>query len=191
MTNIQIPSGIIDENIELFSTTGKMMALHNGAVKNLFDLPNDFIGLLEKEMHKNPSTIIALELAGFTTREQQLEKFSECRFGGFDLTADFKEGKFSDAEYHECGFRGECPMEGIVCDLFRVNGKIITPFDIHMIKLLSTEDTLPVIAEKLTVSMNTFEQKKKALYEKLGVLSRARLVAICYELQILIFQPCL
>jgi hypothetical protein len=32
MTNIQIPSGI-DENIELFSTTGKMMALHNGAVK--------------------------------------------------------------------------------------------------------------------------------------------------------------
>jgi hypothetical protein len=38
MTNIQIPSGIIDENIELFSTTGKMMALHNGAVKT-FDLP--------------------------------------------------------------------------------------------------------------------------------------------------------
>jgi hypothetical protein len=32
MTNIN-SSGIIDENIELFSTTGKMMALHNG--KNL------------------------------------------------------------------------------------------------------------------------------------------------------------
>jgi hypothetical protein len=30
-------------------------------------------------MHKNPSTIIALKLAGFKTREQQLEKFSECR----------------------------------------------------------------------------------------------------------------
>jgi hypothetical protein len=63
---------------------------------------------------QNPSTIIALKLAGFKTREQQLEKFSECRFG-FDLTADFKDGKLSDAEYHECGFRGECPMEGIVC----------------------------------------------------------------------------
>jgi hypothetical protein len=62
---------------------------------------------------QNPSTIIALKLAGFKTREQQLEKFSECRFG-FDLTA-FKDGKLSDANYHECGFRGECPMEGIVC----------------------------------------------------------------------------
>jgi uncharacterized protein YjbI with pentapeptide repeats len=46
---------------------------------------------------QNPSTIIALKLAGFKTREQQLEKFSECRFGGFDLTADFKDGKLSDA----------------------------------------------------------------------------------------------
>jgi hypothetical protein len=70
---------------------------------------------------QNPSTIIALKLAGFKTREQQLEKFSEC-FGGFDLTADFKDGKLSDAEYHECGFRGECPMEGIVCGFFRVKG---------------------------------------------------------------------
>jgi hypothetical protein len=42
---------------------------------------------------QNPSTIIALKLAGFKTREQQLEKFSECRFG-FDLTADFKEQTF-------------------------------------------------------------------------------------------------
>jgi hypothetical protein len=65
-------------------------------------------------------------------------------FGGFDLTADFKDGKLSDANYHECGFRGECPMEGIVCGF---SGKRATPFDIHMIKLLSTEE-LPVIAEK-------------------------------------------
>jgi hypothetical protein len=42
---------------------------------------------------QNPSTIIALKLAGFKTREQQLEK-SECRFGGFDLTADFKDTNF-------------------------------------------------------------------------------------------------
>jgi hypothetical protein len=37
MTNIQIPSGIIDENIE-FSTTGKMMALTTVPLKP-FDLP--------------------------------------------------------------------------------------------------------------------------------------------------------
>jgi hypothetical protein len=39
----------------------------------------------------------------------------------------------------------ENPMEGIVW-IFRVGQH--NSFDIHMIKLLSTEDTLPVIAEK-------------------------------------------
>lgn len=191
MTNIQIPSGLIDENIELFSTNGKMMATHLGSVKSIFDLPKEFLTILEKEMASAPSIVLALSLAGFKTKNAQLEKFAECRFGGFDFIADFKDGKFSDAEYHECGFRGNCPMEGIVCGFFKVNGQIITPFEIKMIHLLATEDTLPVIAEKLHVCMNTFEVKKKWLYEKLGVLSRARLVAVCYDLQILILKPCL
>jgi hypothetical protein len=46
---------------------------------------------------------------------------------------------------------------------FQVKGQIITPFDIHMIKLLSTEDTLPVIAEKMQVCMNTFEIKRSCM----------------------------
>jgi len=190
MTNIQIPSGLIDENIELFSTNGKMMAAHLGSVKSIFDLPKEFLVILKKEMLSTPSTVLALSLAGYKTQRQQLEKFAECRFGGFDFIADFKDGKFSESEYHECGFRGNCPMEGIVCGFFKVNGNIITPFEIKMIHLLATEDTLPVIAEKLHVCMNTFETKKQKLYEKLGILSRARLVAVCYDLQILILKPC-
>jgi DNA-binding CsgD family transcriptional regulator len=190
MTNIQIPSGLLDENIELFSASGKMMSIHSGQVKSLFDLPKSFLQVLKTEMQSSLSIVTALKLAGYKTKNAQLEKFSDCRFGGFDLTADFKDGKLSDAEYHECGYRGECPMEGIVCGFFKHQGQIITPFEIEMIKLLATEDTLPVIAEKLRVSMNNFEVKKKLLFGKLGVLSRARLVAVCYDLQILNLQLC-
>jgi hypothetical protein len=190
MTKIQLPSGLIDDNIELFSTSGRILATHSGQVKTLFELPNSFIEILKKEMHSSVSIVTALKLAGYKTKKRQLEKFTECRFGGFDLTADFKDGKLSEAEYYECGYRGECPMEGIVCGFFKVNGNIITPFEISMIKLLSTEDTLPVIAEKLKVCMNTLEHKKQKLFEKLHVLSRARLVAVCYDLQILKIQSC-
>ena len=71
-------------------------------------------------------------------------------------------------------------------ELFSNNGKVvITPFEIQMIHLLATEDTLPVVAEKLHVCINTLEAKKHKLYEKLGVLSRARLVAVAYNFQIL------
>jgi len=191
MTNIQIPSGLIDENIELFSTPSRMMATHDGQVKSLFDLPKDFLKILTTEMHSSPATILALSLAGYKSFNSQLEKFTECRFGGFDFVADFKDGKLSESEYHECGFRGNCPMEGVVCNFFKVNGEIITPFEIKMISLLATEDTLPVIAEKLQICMNTFEVKKQWLFKKLRVLSRARLVAVCYDLQILNISKCL
>jgi DNA-binding CsgD family transcriptional regulator len=191
MTNIQIPSGLIDENIEMFITPcDSMKGMHSGTVKDFFDLPRFFLKIIENEMLRFPSTIKALQLSGYKKRKDQLLKYAKCRFGGFDFTADFKDGKLSDAEYHECGFRGECPMEGIVCGFFKVKGQIITPFEIEMIKLLATEDTLPVIAEKLKVCMNSFETKKQKLFEKLHVLSRARLVAVCYDLQILNLQLC-
>lgn len=191
MTKIQIPSGLLDENAELFSAQGKMMATHSGKVKSMFELPQSFLLALESEMRKNPSTEIALQMAGYNSLHAQLEKYAECRFGGFDMTADYSNGKFSEAEYHECGYRGNCPMEGVVCGFFKVNGQVISPFEIDMIKLLATEDTLPLIAEKLSVSINTFESRKQQLYEKMGVLSRARLVASCYDLQILTARPCL
>lgn len=191
MTNIQIPSGLIDNHIELFSANGKMMGTHSGTVKSFFELPQQFISVLTQKMHSNPSTILALDLAGYKTNESKLEKFAECNYSGFDFVADFKEGNLSQSEFHECGYRGQCPMEGIVCGFFKAKGNIITPFEIQMIHLLATEDTLPVIAEKLKVCMTTLEVKKQKLYEKLGVLSRPYLVSICYDLQILTLKPCL
>lgn len=191
MTNINIPSGLIDENIELFSVHGRMLAIHAGVVKTLFELPDEFLELLRHEMHSDISTLVALDMAGFHSEKQQLEKYAECRLGGYDLIADFKDGTIAEAEYHDCGFRGECPMEGIVCKFFRHNGHIISPFEIEIIKLLATEDTLPVIAEKLSISMNNFEAKKQMLFQKLQVLSRARLVAVAYDLQILNLRICL
>lgn len=190
MTKIQIPSGLIDENIELFSADGRMMATHSGTVKTLFDLPADFLEKLKAEMTAVPSVVKALKLAGFKNEKQQIEKFAECKYGGFDLTADFKDGQFSESEYHECGFRGTCPMEGVVCGFFKVNGQIITPFEIQMIKHLASEDTLPVIAEKLDISMNTFETRKQILFKKMNVLSRPKLVSRGYDLQILTLKLC-
>jgi len=190
MTNIQLPSGLIDENIEMFSTPNGMKGSHAGIVKDFHDLPKELLHILDVEMNQFPSTVKALTAAGYKTKKTRLEKYAECRFGGYDFTADFKDGVLSQAEYHECGFRGECPMEGVVCGFFKVNGQIITPFEIKAIKLLASEDTLPVIAEKLQVCLNTLEVKKKLLFEKLHVLSRARLVAVCYDLQILNLQSC-
>lgn len=185
MTKVQIPSGLLDDNIELFSSSNTIMATHSGSVKHVLALPKEFLDLAIEKMQRNPSTMMALELSGYTTIEQQLLKYLSCQYGSFDLKADFKSGEFSDPEYHECGYRGDCPMEGVVCGFLKVEGKIITPFEIEIIKLLATEDIIPLIAEKLRISINNLEEKKKVIFQKFNVFSRARLVTVCFNREIL------
>lgn len=192
MVNLQIPSGLLDCNIELFNKDWEPMAIHQGQVKPLFDLPEEFLEIIESDLNKNVSAKLALMLSGFTDRESQVKKYVACRLGGLDNSPDILCGKMElgKSEYHECGFRGECPMEGIVCGTLVINDRVITPFEIRMIQQLATEKTLPVIAEALKISINNFESRKKILFEKLKVLSRARMVAVAYELQILTPASC-
>ncbi|MBU7569775.1 MAG: hypothetical protein KAF41_03915 [Flavobacterium sp.] len=191
MTNINIPPGLFDENVELFSYEGTAMALHNGQAVKLFDLPAKFLKKIEKHLNQNEPAERALELAGYSSPEAKLNKYVVCRFGHFDSSPDFKNGELVDSEFVDCGYRGKCPMEGVVCGSVWINKRIVSTFEIQLIKLLAKEDTIPVIAEKLGISINTLETRKKILFEKLGVLSRPRMVSKCYDIGILKPVGCL
>ncbi|WP_417365970.1 helix-turn-helix transcriptional regulator [Flavobacterium beibuense] len=188
MTNINIPSGLIDENIELFSVDGEPMAVHQGRAKYLFDLPIEILNVIEADIIDNPAADRALELAGYNTRAAKIKKYTVCRFGNFDNTPDFKDGRLQNSEYYNCGYRGSCTMEGIVCNSLWVNGRVISPLEIKMIEWLATDLTIPAVADKVSLSVTTFELRKKVLFEKLKVQTRAKMVAEAYKLQIL--TPC-
>ncbi|MBC5835783.1 hypothetical protein G6N05_05235 [Flavobacterium sp. F372] len=190
MTNIQIPSGLLDNNVELFSHNGEAMATHEGRVKFLFELPIHILDTIQADLEDNPSAGLALELAGYTSKAEKLNKYTTCRFGSFDTAPDFKDGQLANSEHFNCGYRGSCPMEGVVCGSILINGRTISPFEVRMIEMLATERTLLVIAEDLKISMNTFETRKKVLYQKLKVLSRPKLVAVAYEKGILTAPAC-
>ena len=185
MTNIVIPSGLLDENVELFSHKGEPMATHEGKVKFLFELPLHFLDAIKADLADNPAAELALELAGFLSDAEKLKKYTTCNFGNFDNEPDFKDGRLRNSEYFDCGYRGSCPMEGVVCKSVWVNDRVLSPFEIEMIEHLATERTLPVIAEDLKVCINTLETRKKVLFEKLKVFSRAKMVAVAYDLKIL------
>ena len=190
MTNISIPSGLIDENVEMFSFNGQPMGLHAGKVKPLFDLPISFIDAIEADIADNPAAEVALELAGFLTKAEKIKKYTVCRFGNFDNSPDFKNGRLMNSEYYNCGHRGNCPMEGVVCNSLWIKGRVISPFEVKMVELLASDLTLPAVAEKLNISLTTFEIRKKVLFEKLQVYSRAGMVAVAYNMQILTPGSC-
>ena len=180
MTKVSIPSGLFDDNVEFFSNENKPMALFNGKAQCFFDLPDSIQDLVWNELKEDKAAFLALKFSGYKTKREQLEKYTVCRFGGFDNVPDVVDGVLARCEYFDCGFRGNCQMEGIVCRSIVYRGSILTPQDMVMIKHLASEDTLPVIAEKMQMCINSFESHKKNLFEKLGVLSRARLVAVAF-----------
>jgi hypothetical protein len=68
-------------------------------------------------------------------------------FWGFDLTADFKMANFLMRIITNVALEANAQWKELFAD-FQGKRAHHNTFDIHMIKLLSTEDTLPVIAEK-------------------------------------------
>lgn len=185
---MQFPSGLIDENVEIFTHDNKPMALCGGKVQSIYEAPSYVIDLLLEDLNNNSAAVLALELAGFTSPNDKLDKYTNCRYGGFDASPDIINGKLAASEYHECGHRGECPMEGIVCSSPRINGRILSPFETEMIKALATEDIIPVVAEKMGVSVTTFEERKKILFEKFNVLTRGGLIVAAFRNNILSYE---
>lgn len=178
MTNIvKLPSGLIDENIELFSDGKEPKGLYQGSVKHYHEFPAEMRQALAEDMNGNPSAVLALELAGYITADEKLKKYTMCRYGGFDNTPDYAGGTLAPSEYYDCGHRGKCDMEGIVCGLPMVNGRVLSPFETQLIKELATEDTIPVLAQKMGLSRTTFEERKKLLFGKFNVLTRFGLIA--------------
>lgn len=180
MTKVSILAGLIDNHIEIFEHEDKSLAIYNGKRVSFFELPKEFVAAIWNEIESEEGVIEALESQGFLTKEQQLEKVSICRYGNLDNTPDITQTYELSHEFYDCKVRDTCPMQGIVCKSVKYNGHVLTPFELKMISLLATEDTLPVIAEKLSVCANTLDTRKKYLFEKFEVLSRPRLVALSF-----------
>ena len=117
---------------------------------------------------------------------KQVEKFSECRFGGLDFTPDIIGNQLQEGEYHDCPFRGKCKGEGIVCKALKYKGNVLTVEDIELIRLLSTSDTNEVIAEKLNISLGQYHKIKKDLYARLGnIQTKQEATLIATELNLI------
>lgn len=187
MTKIKITAGLLDNHVEIFEHDGKLFAIHQGQTKAFFDLPMSIINIFWRELLKEDEVIEQLTLNGYASPIEKLQKYVMCKYGSLDNSADVTNAILTH-EYYDCGQRGKCPMEGIVCKPIVFNGELLDHFELKMISLLATEDTLPVIAEKMGVCINTLDNKKKKVFQKFKVLSRAKLVAVAFFNNLIIKQ---
>lgn len=181
---IRIFPGLTDRNIEIFNDGSGLKFFQNGKTKPFSEAPYELINLIIAQIKKEPEVEDLLQSWHPNDTDAQVEQFASCRFGGLDFTPDFAFSKLQDGEYHYCPLRGDCAAEGILCKMPVYNKHRLTLQMVRLMRLLSGTDTNEVIAEKMNMSLGTFHDLKKKLYEILNVQTKQEVALISHSLTI-------
>lgn len=109
-----IPS---DLNVELFADPaqfGKCFFVRAGQTKTFNELPVRLLIVLSLEYEMDKKAQKALAKMGIP-EDQKLEQYNYCNRGRLDGVADISTTGKLTHEYVDCGRRGRCIGEGIVC----------------------------------------------------------------------------
>lgn len=105
-----------------------------------------------------------------------VHRFIRCNFGEYDaLNQDIDHRGIFHFEHVRCPLRGECRLEGIVCNP-KVNSKL-SEREKEVLRLLSEGDDNREIADKLAISPNTVKNHIMRMKIRLGLESKLQLVA--------------
>jgi len=181
-----VPAGLVDKNAELFASDGTLKGSYNGEIRKFLKLPTiirmHFASIYDNEKLLNPECETLLQTQ-FNCKGymQEIEQFCYCNYGGFDNKPDFHKADKPKKEYWNCGKRGKCAAEGIVCrpDCIENNNLSIRETDI--IKCAAYGMTDQETADKLEITINTARTHERNIREKLGFNHRGEIIKFAYQ----------
>lgn len=171
-----LPAGIADRNFEAFSVNNTLKTFDNGQMVNL-DTCADAMEYFENDMLNHPAAETAIMRNGITDRKQMVDVYVRCRFGGFDKQADITPDGITVPEYWDCGCRGKCKDEGVICKL--PGG--LTPGEIKVVKLVAADKANCEISGILNISINTVATHIHNIERKLQVAFKCGIVRFAIE----------
>lgn len=188
MTTTQAPKiypGLVDQHLEFFKMGNQLKVMSFGSVKSFNAISTPVYQMLKDAMLQDENAYNILKEWFPTSEIKQLEKFTECRFGGLDYRPDITACGLQNAEYWDCPMRGQCKGEGVVCKKLSYKNQELDAIDIKMLKSVATNLTNEVIAENLELPLGTFHKIKQSLYSKLGIQTKQEATIIALELHLI------
>lgn len=182
----QLPAGLIDKGYEFFySPEDKdIMCSHNRCTVFWANTPKEGIQIVEDDLAKYPERRWCLDDWGFETLDQKLKQYTFCRFGKFDNIPDINEkGEVHDGEFFECGRRGVCKYEGILCATIKVgvdeqgNAISLTKRETQILKLVSEGKLNKEISDILGISEHTTSTHIQNIQHKAGLFRKSGMTA--------------
>ena len=184
-TQSRLYPGMVNTDVEFFKTEDGLKLMSSGKILKFKELPVYLFKILKDKLHSEPKALKILQKWYPNDEMLQLEKFTECRFGGLDFTPDIKDNVLQEGEYHDCPIRHKCKGDGIICQSLRYNGHVLSQQDIKLLRLIATSHINEVIAEMLGISLGMFHKVKKALYSKLNVQTKQEATLIAVDLNLI------
>lgn len=179
-------AGMNDSNVEFFTVEGEAKVIANRKIKDFTETPFAIIQILSEAIEKEKPLKMALLDWHPNSRYKRIEQLVKCRFGGLDFQADIKNNTLQEGDYWKCPNRATCSNNGIVCKAPKYNNVELSPLDVSLMELLSTNLTNEVIADKLNLALGSFHKAKKILYAKLGgIQTKQELALIAQRLNII------
>jgi DNA-binding CsgD family transcriptional regulator len=180
---MKLPAGLSDGNLEIFALNNLAWCFYNVELMQVSKLPKDIYEKLIVHMISHKEAVTCLHRMGLTDIDKMLEQFLICRYGAMDGTPDFEKSKENfTPEYHDCGKRGNCPFEFVLCDRVKIKTEkhevFLTRKEIEIVKLIASGLTDIQTADKAGVALNTLLTHKKNIYSKLEINSQAQLTLV-------------
>lgn len=179
-----LPAGLIDDDVEIFTTGDEVFALLNRNGTEFHEWPKWLKRALRKDLQADRVAVQELLDLGLETDDEMLWQYARCRYGSFDGRPDLKDGKFIHTEYWDCGIRGNCPSEGKLCCSMKMGDQVISRREMQAWRLVTQGYTDKEIAAELHVSVLTVPQHVRNLCKKCKVRHRGELIRLGVQLNI-------
>lgn len=184
--NEKIPDALISGSIEFFVYDGDIFCLHNGKVYPFDEIPERIINKVRNDMKKNKKAIKALNNWKILDEQKRMRQYISCRFGAFDNAPDISEtGEAINTEYFNCGNRGRCAYEGIICQKIAVKTGVLNKREITALKMIGRGMQDREICIELGISENTFRHTKDSLRKKSGFAGKPALAVLAHKLNLI------
>jgi len=185
----QLPAGLIDENVEIFSANGFLKGIYKGKTFDFNKLPTivkiQFVNIYESEKLETPDCEkLIRKLFHCKNYQSELQQFTMCNYGGLDNAADFNKGSIPEKEYWNCGKRGKCKGELIVCKPHCIVKNNISLREIEIIKLISHGLQDNEMAIQLNLADSTITTHVRNIRKKLKVNNRGEIIRFAFNYNI-------
>jgi len=179
----QYAAGLLDDNVEFFASADfDVFCTKSGRVLGFNEFDEILYSLIEQDMYRFPVKMDCLTSMGLTQRLDRIKQYLICNYGGFDLSADVKDGKLTATEYWACPNRGNCPHEGKLCDSLRTDtGNHLTRREIEVLKLIASGEIDKIIADKLKLKLHTVTAHNRNIRVKTGLFRKPDLTRFAIQ----------